>query len=222
MTLGDGILWSTVLILTAAAIYQFSVRKLWNTVGKVSTVVVLIGAVVGGGFVGWNHYKLRPHIVNEIGELRLGMTPLEVTLAKGEPINSDSTEPFRPSIPSVHVWRMRWLYRPVGYDDALIFVAFGGETPDDLTTNIICQRGGYFSVLNNTLRNSEKDVVDWLGEPSNVNIAKDGLSKYISYEQWQVSYEIAKGNIRQICISNIPMTYQDEHGDEPKDTESDH
>lgn len=103
MTLGDGILWSTVLILTAAAIYQFSVRKLWNTVGKVSTVVVLIGAVVGGGFVGWNHYKLRPHIVNEIGELRLGMTPLEVTLAKGEPINSDSTEPFRPSIPSAYL-----------------------------------------------------------------------------------------------------------------------
>ncbi len=48
------------------------------------------------------------------------------------------------------------------------------------------------------------------------DMSSDGLSKYISYEQWNVSYEIERGDIEVLCISEDgKMTYTDEYGAEP-------
>jgi len=85
MTLGEGIFWSTVLILVTFFLYQVSVKKKWKTVGKVFTILVLVGALIGGGFWGWNVYELRPQIMGELDGVRLGMSPVEVKLVKGAP-----------------------------------------------------------------------------------------------------------------------------------------
>ena len=49
MTLGAGILWSTVLLILSAVIYLISVRSKWKTVGKVFGVLFVIGAAIAGG-----------------------------------------------------------------------------------------------------------------------------------------------------------------------------
>jgi hypothetical protein len=93
MGIGAGILSSTVLILLAIAIYQISARKKWKTVAKVFGAFVLLLVVLGAGIWGWNAYKARPKVLTELAGLRLGMTPLEVKLAKGAPTNDQASKP---------------------------------------------------------------------------------------------------------------------------------
>ncbi len=87
MTIGDGIFWSTVLILLSAAIYQISIRKKWKLVGKMVALLLLFGVVGGAAIWGWYSYNNRPSPVAELNGIRLGMSPVEVKLVKGPPSN---------------------------------------------------------------------------------------------------------------------------------------
>ena len=87
MTLDGGVLWSIILVLLAVGIYLVSVSQERNSFGKVFAGLLVAGAVVGAGFMGWNQYSTRPHVVNELAGLRLGMTPVEATLALGKAVN---------------------------------------------------------------------------------------------------------------------------------------
>jgi hypothetical protein len=54
MTVGDGILWSTVLVLLAVAVHQISVHKKWKLVGKGIGFVLLLGAAAGLAIWRWD------------------------------------------------------------------------------------------------------------------------------------------------------------------------
>jgi len=205
MTLGAGILWSTVLILTAAAVYQISVRKRWKTVGKAFGILILIGALIGGGVWGWIEYQDRPYVVEELGNVRLGMTPLEVKLAKGKP----TTERNATEQEDSDKFKTNWIY---GSGDTYLWIVFYGKDPNGLKASIICKKGGYGKLLGLGKYNSEKDVVEKLGEPDHESISSDGLSKAISYTQWKVAYEITKGDISQLCITETgSISYPEEY-----------
>jgi hypothetical protein len=217
MTLGDGILWSTILLLLAAGVYQISIRKKWKLVGKVFGVLVLLGAVIGGGGWGVYWYMNRPAMATELNGIRLGMSLVDVSILKGEPMNSETEPELRESDGD---YGMGWGFRDDGDKDTFLMVFFRGDSPQTVSVIRVCQQGGYHKVLDISQFSTEKGVIQRLGEPSKVSIDKDGLSKYISYEQWNVAYEIEKGKVRTLCIDQSGgMTYGDEYGDEPEDPE---
>src|SRR5437764_10827560 len=85
MTLGAGVVWATLLVLIALAIWRTTVNQKWNLVGKAVLSIVVVAAIIGAGFWGWNKYQNRPQLVTELAGVKLGMTRVEVTLALGEP-----------------------------------------------------------------------------------------------------------------------------------------
>ena len=204
MTLGDGILWSTVIVVLAASIYQISIRNRWRTVGKAFGILVLAGILIGGALWGEYIYKSRPrpYAVTELGGVRLGMTPLEVRVAKGAPINKgnatlDLQEDSR--------FRMTWAFDIVPIEELkglpLLTVIFDARTQNDLKVSIVCERDGYRSLLGLSSGDTEEDMVEKVGLSTNESISEDGLSKLVSFKQWKVAYEVAKGQIGHVCVS---------------------
>ncbi len=210
MTLGEGIFWSTVLILTAAAVCQVSIRRWWKTVGKVFGVQVLIGGIIGAGVWGWFEYQDRPYVVEELAGLRLGMTPVEVQLAKGKPIGGSDEEPFEQD----DEFRMGWILGGNEYDPWHAVIFFG-DAPNEMELGIVCEHDGSTSLLGIKRSMSGDGVIKKLGQPSHESIHRDGLSKTISYEKWNVSYEIKKGQVIKMCISHSgKVVYADQYEDE--------
>lgn len=197
MTLGEGIFWSTVLILLAAAIYQISIRKKWKLVGKVFGILIVIGAVIGGGFWGWLTYQTRPVVVTELAGLRLGMSPVEVTLLKGEPnFKGDNTKDE-----SATEYESHYFYFGEGHGKGMLFIEFTGENQAAVKVSEICHSYRFSKLLGISMNRSETEVIRKLGKPTHESIAADGLSKYISYEQWKVAYQISEGKVNMLCVS---------------------
>lgn len=194
MTVGDGILWSTVLILLAATIYQFSVRKLARRVFGGLFLVVVVG---GSGMWAWNAYQNRPYIVQELEGVRIGMTPVEVKLLKGEPSQEGSGGDGQ----------LTWVFVPPTLD-----VIFSNETE---TVYRICHRGFFRGPMGLRFGSSEGDVVNKLGQPTTESISADALSKLISFDRWKVAYGIERGRAEMICVfTGRGLHYEEEFGEE--------
>ena len=208
MSLGTGIFASTVLLLFAAALYQITIRQKWKTVGKVFVGVVLVGLVTAGGIWGWTIYSERPSVVTELSGVRLGMNPLEVKLAKGAPATEN-----QPSQQEDGEFQITWVYSLDDNAEEHTLVIFRGEKAEATSVAIVCESGGYSRVLGFGRFDSEKDVLEKLGPPTNESIRQNGLSKVISYKPWKVAYEIEKGLVADRCISESgKVSYTAEYG----------
>jgi hypothetical protein len=124
------------------------------------------------------------------------MGPLEVKLLKGQPTNAADSTPSKQG-DEFGLW---WLFRSDGGDGSTM-VTFYGPTPDSLKAAIVCARGGYSTLLGLGRFNTEKDVLTKLGEPTSQSIGKDGLSKIISFKPLKVAYELTKGSVSEICVT---------------------
>lgn len=214
MTLGDGIFWSTVVIVVAGAIYQISVRKRWKLAGRVVGVLILVGFVIGGGIWGWFEYQSRPYIVDQLGGVRLGMKPVQVKLAKGEPTNSHK-DPIREEDGT---YQMGWGFRESEYSDSMQLVIFFGDTAAELEVGIVCRFGGYGELLGISFGSPETHVIEVLGEPTHVSVASDGLMKQMSYARWQTSYRIRQGKVVALCIARSGrVTFREEYNETVED-----
>jgi len=213
MTLGTGIFASTVLVLFVLGIYQLTVRKRWRTVGKIlGAAVVLLGLIVFGIW-GWVRYQDRPKVVEILDGVRLGMSPLEVKLAKGAP----TTEGQIAFDDSKKEFRQGWLFKPSDVLDEKLVVIFYGATKDKLVANIVCQSDGYESLLGVSRYTAEQAILDKFGKPTGTSIHVDGLSKLISYRPYKVAFEITKGQVSELCISSTgEVTFTDEYKPEGK------
>lgn len=196
MTVGDGILWSTVLILFAAAIYHISIRKKWKVVGKTIGVFFVIGAMGTAAIWGYFTYKNRPTPATELNGVRLGMSPLEVKLAKGAPTTEQNAKDEKQD----EKFTLSWQFRSDLGDESTV-VIFYGVTADTMKVSIVCARGGYSTLLGLGRYSNEKDVIKKLGQPSAESISKDGLSKIISFKSFKVAYELTKGQITELCVT---------------------
>jgi hypothetical protein len=196
MTVGDGIFWSTVLILFAAAVYHISIRNKWKVVGKTIGVFLVIGAMGTGAIWGYFSYKNRPTPTTELNGVRLGMTPLEVRLAKGAPTTEEEAKGEKED----EKVKLGWQFRGELGDESTV-VIFYGSTTDTMKVAIVCARGGYSTLLGLGRHSNEKDVIKKLGQPSTVSISKDGLSKIMSFESFKVAYELTKGQVTELCVT---------------------
>lgn len=212
MTIGDGIFWSTVLILVSAAAYQASIREKWKVVGKAVGLLMLVLAVGGAAVWGWYSYSNRPRPVSELNGVRLGMTPVEVKLAKGSPsnekdnkIDQDGDKP-----------RLGWLFSGGQATDESTIVVFFGTTPEDVKAAIVCAEGGYGNLLGLGPYSSEKDIIERLGAPSSVSIHENGLSKFVSFKPLKVAFELTKGQVSKMCVTRYGrVAYTSEYHGKP-------
>ena len=203
MTLGTGLVWSTILILVGSSIYQISIRKKWRLIGKIFAAVTLVIGIVAAGIWGYVYWQQQPYIVTELNSVELGMTPVEVTLTKGRPAIVLDENKYQ------HVWG----FKRYEFSDIDTVVIFRGNDPTTMSASAICARhDNYSKLLGIGNYHTENDIIAKFGEPTHISINDKGTSKYISYKQWNVAYEITQNRVSEQCISSTgKMTYRHEY-----------
>lgn len=205
MTLGTGIFSSTILLLLAAVVWQITVRKKWKLVAKIAGGIVALCAAVSGGFYAWDYVANlppAPSVVTELAGVKLGMSPIDVTLALGKPDTAGE-----PSV-SGEETRINYIYTHSYEPNYYLQVQFYG--PDKFTTKaaIVCSR--HVKLLGFDLSSSEESVIQRLGEPDHTSISSDGVNKYINYYKWNVSYRIFKRYVAEMCIGMSGVVFAEE------------
>lgn len=209
MTVGSGILWSTVLLLIALGAYLISVRGKWRTVGKVAVGLFGVSGVLLSAAWGWNRYEQRAQVVEELDGVRLGMSPLDVKLRKGAPQNGGEDAPTKDG----DTYRVGWLYHATD-NGPFLAVIFSGKSPSALQATIVCEQDGYNRPMGLGRYTSEDEIVDKLGRPTAVSIASNGLSKIISFEPYKVAFSISKGVVTEVCVTSSGVVSYTEEYDE--------
>jgi hypothetical protein len=198
MTIGDGIFYSTILLVLAGAIYAISVRGKWKTTGKVFSVFVLVVAVCGGIFYGYDQYQSRPQssaseplaAITEYMGVKLGASRVDVTLKHGLPEKESST--VTPAGEKQDV---------LTYDNFSVTLR-GEEVPN--FAYIVCSDGSYTyggELLGVGIYASEDRVISLLGAPSSESIDADGLKKILNYKELNLSIVLAEGRVDEICMT---------------------
>jgi len=187
MTLGDGVFWATLLVLTFFSLYIITNHNKWKLVGKVFAGILLLSGIVWLGVFAYIEYEDRAIILTGLDGVDLGVTEVEVILAKGaasEIINSKDGK------------QRTLVYE--GYSNHTTMVMLV-KNESNFKVELICKNGGYLNIMGLGLYSSEKDVVESLGEPKHISINSEGTSKIISYPIWNISFEIEKKRVTEIC-----------------------
>lgn len=202
MTVGDGIFWSTIVVVVFISIVLLSKYGKWKAFGKGLGIVVLLSALASGGYWGWLQHVNRPQVTTSLNGISLGMTEVEVTLAKGIP-----TEPAEAKL----VEDDKSIKKTLSYDDC--FVRLRGPTEEDLVVTTVCDTKEWSTtkVAGIDTRTSENEVVRKLGQSPNTSVNEEGTIKILNYPKWKAAYFMQKGSVIQICITEESIGYRVEH-----------
>ncbi len=162
---------------------------------KITVWLLGLAIIVAIGYWGWLRYTERPRAVDQIAGIKLGMSPIDVKLAKGAPSN-DATAQIQSSGEYSLDWSFSTTYGPK------LTVLFYGTNPQSLRASIICEADGDTRLFGLGNYSSEEAVTGTLGLPSRTSIAESGLSKIISYSAYNVAFEIEKGDVREVCVTD--------------------
>ena len=168
MSIGAGLLWSTIIALIAIAIWRTTVNKKWKTVGKVVGGIALLGVIVGVAIWGWLKYQDRPQVVTQLAGIAIGMSKAEVTLALGKPTRD--TIGFTDG----KLGPMRLAYVDEYNKDKMTLIYFDY---DDNAVERICELDGYESLLGFSKYSDEQDIIE-KGDVRGVCTSKSGIVKY--------------------------------------------
>lgn len=208
MTIGEGIFWSTVILVTFASIVLLTRYKRWRAFFKVLAILAWIGMTLGISVWLYFKYDNRPQIMSTLNDISLGMSEVDVTLQKGEP---DKVSELGPSTDG---YRKFLLYK--GVSDSYTYVTLKGQK-DSMVVTDICDEGGYGRVLGFGQYSSEEDIIEKLGKPSSASINEKGTEKILSYPEWNAAFELAQGTVTSVCVTNGPaMRYSAEYGEPSK------
>ena len=191
MRLGSALVLITFILLTAAGIYYITKHKKWRLIGKITGVILLLAVLIRLGTWGWYQYQNRPQVVRSVGDVLLGMTPVEVTLAIGKPKTSLEG--------SEEDTDLRYIY--LNYSDEVdYYVRFSSES-GEYRVVIICSSNYSREVLGFNKYDHEGEVIKKLGQPTSISVQEDGLKKMISYKQWKVAFGIEQGDVETVCAT---------------------
>ena len=192
MTLGEGIIWSTLLIITFISILLLTKHKKWKSFSKILLSFVGVGGIIAISMWQFSIYENRPKLMTSLNKVNLGMREVDVTLAKGEPdkvFNHDDSE---------------IAYKTLVYGDLLESFTFVSlrKVSDLIVVTDICSNDKYSNVLGFSGYSSETGIIKKLGRPENVSINEKGTSKIISYPKWNASFNIKKNNVTLVCVTS--------------------
>lgn len=221
MSLGSGIFWSTVLILSFLTVYLITRHRKWKIVGIGFLAIAGLGALGAGGMWLYQQYFDRPSAISSLLSVSLGDRPVDVKLTLGQPVDE--------SDPSVSEesgnYTARWVYKYAD-EGRMVFIDFAGEKADELGVRRVCDLQEYKSkVLGFGTNDSEQAILDKLGSPPHTSINKDASEKMISYPKWNVAFRIVRGRLHGNCLidgsdENAVLTYRDEYGETQEESES--
>jgi hypothetical protein len=175
---------------------NFSLNNLLKVFFKLLTGMAFVAGIVGGAVWVYLEYENRPRTIESLAGLSLGMSLVDVKIKKGAP-DKDS-EPSE--IDGEFV--TRWAYGGNDPYGDLFFLMFNGPDAANQKLAIICYSRGVRKLPFGIDRSSyESEVINKLGNPTRISIGKDGLSKFMSYKSLKVAFEIEKGTVAQVCIS---------------------
>jgi len=157
MTVGDGIFWSTIILVIFASVVLITKSKRWKAFFKVFAIAVMLGIVVGVGFWGYAKYENRPQVMSSLNGIQLGMSEVDVTLQKGEPDQILELDPTPDGI------RKFLLFK--GSSDSYTYAILRGKKDAMIVTDV-CDKGGYGRVLGFGEYSSEEAIIEKLGKPS--------------------------------------------------------
>lgn len=207
MTLGDGIFWSSALIVGVVGVWAITRAKKWRLVAKVLALVVIALALVFGAFVGKEQYDSRAQPLDGLWGIKFGATPVDVQIAKGAPDGKHDP------ITDGKDLRLTWGY---GLDSTsqeyLHLVIFSNNK-----ASIICSGSGEYPLIvafpfGFTGTTTEDEIVKKFGPRSYTSIRPDGLAKAISYPKYNVAFEIEKGVLKETCaITGGKLDYSEEY-----------
>ena len=154
-------------------------------------------------FVDAIHDSISKLAVKKLGSVSLGMSPAEVELAKGEASSV---------VPSDSTHGMGWIYgESENSDDGVLWVLFSGRSAPELTVDLICRQGGHKEPLGISRFETEEEIAENLGQPTHLNFNDTGLSMMISYKDRNIAYELTRGRVDRVCVSESgEVSYQDE------------
>ena len=202
MSTGEGIVLSTILVLLFLAIF-FTLRWISNRHLWLFVACLLGGCsvLVGVGMWGWHMYQERPENqgkMYELEKIRLGMSPLEVKLQRGEPIE----------LPRELGQSRRWQYGETE-------ITFSRNNETTMEVWLICASNTYTEALTLGTYDSEERLLAKLGPWPHESINASGLSRLVSYPHWNVGYELTKGSITAVCVYDAEgktfLTYSEEY-----------
>lgn len=205
MSLGASLIWITFILCTIGGLYLVTRARKWRLVAKLLATLILIFILIGVGTLFWGWYTTRPYVATSIGDVSLGMTPLEVTLALGAPsVDSKYTE-------ETDEYR-RFVYND--YSNELdYFIRFSKGDDATAKAEIVCTEVSYRNIFGLGKYSSEKQVVAKLGKPTSTSIKDDGLGKFISYLPWKVAFLIEKGQVQSLCVTESgKVSFLQEYG----------
>jgi hypothetical protein len=169
-----------------------------GTVGKIAIAGALFCGVAGVGIfvvTADRDPRPEPQIITEFGGVRLGMSPTDVTLALGKPFASSKIESDGDG--RAH---LIYVYSKGKKDDHSLDVTFHGAAPSSMRAAVVCEQGGFSSLLGFDKFSREQDILRVLGNPAFTSIRGHGLQKAISYSQWNTSFKIALGKVMGLRI----------------------
>ncbi len=186
------------------------VQKKWSVWGVTIYISLSVLGILAAILIpAYENKAIRNQTVTELEGLRLELRPVDVTLYAGQPDN------FADKPKQSEAWgslSLRWWY--FSSSSNYYYVDFMGENTGSLKVVSICSnrldalniRG--FSYLEYT---REREIIDKLGQPTQVSISKSGLSKILSYIPINVSFTYEKGEMKEVCISKGGMSYTEEY-----------
>lgn len=172
-------------------------KSIWKLLLKIVFIVILIPILIGALTLAYQWYQDLPRPVSQLGPIKLGMKPVDVTLSLGKP--TEETTDYK--------GRERYIYKDYsGTTEYLI------SFDKDQGVSQVCTEDYYNDVFGLGVYDREKNVTDKLGQPTKTSINKEGLVKLISYRQYNVAFGIKEGSVALTCISSSgEVTFAEEY-----------
>lgn len=171
-------------------------KSIWKILLKIILILILVPIVISALTLTYQWYQDLPHSVNQLGSIKLGMKPVEVTLALGKP--SQETTDYKN--------RVRYIYTDYGGKTRYL-ITFNEQTG----ASQICSEDYSNDVLGLGVYDDERQVTNKLGEPSKVSINEEGLMKLISYSEYNIAFGIKEGDVSLTCVTDSEMSFVDEY-----------
>ncbi len=180
------------------------VQRKWSVWGVGLFIAILaIGLITVISIPAYKDYSIRNQApITELNDIRLGMTPVEVTLKKGRPDHGFGEFNSNPENSTVTAY---WTYS--GSQDYPYKrreeIAFTGASESELKVDQICSepQSLYYQIKGFDTGMSSSMLVKKFGKPSSSSINSDGTSLLLNYKKFNVSFEFETDTLTKVCIS---------------------
>jgi hypothetical protein len=226
------------LVLIALGVLFYLRPKVFFITMKVCGVLVVVGALGFGAWYGYGKYKeshpkswlssFRPNSKQtQLEGIALGARKVDVTVALGKPTTEDDNGrrlTWQKDTKTVIVQ----FYDLSGLSKAQLEQVLAAKEIDKRyelyesfnpppKVSLICVIDSNNPIYSDEelfdlhLGSSEKDMIDKVGQETEISVSDDGLRKSVSYPDLQVAFELSERKITKLCVSTHAVKYIKEY-----------